>query len=64
MSYRLPTHITPSDESLFRTMKNAVKDELTIPKQTRYLVPVELGRVERLVRFLEMSYRHLQLTIA
>lgn len=30
-----------------RTMKASVKDELTIPKQTRYLVPIELGRVER-----------------
>ncbi|KAI0706718.1 SNF2 family N-terminal domain-containing protein [Cerioporus squamosus] len=30
-----------------RTMKAAVKDELTIPPQTRYLVPIELGRVER-----------------
>ena len=30
-----------------RTMKEAVKDELTIPPQTRYLVPIELGRVER-----------------
>jgi hypothetical protein len=28
-------------------MKAAIKDELTIPKQTRYLVPIELGRVER-----------------
>ena len=28
-------------------MKASVKDELTIPKQTRYLVPIELGRVER-----------------
>lgn len=28
-------------------MKASVKDELTIPKQTRYLVPVELGKVER-----------------
>ena len=28
-------------------MKEAVKDELTIPPQTRYLVPIELGRVER-----------------
>jgi E3 ubiquitin-protein ligase SHPRH len=27
-----------------------VKDELTIPKQTRYLVPIELGQVERQVR--------------
>ncbi|PCH42935.1 hypothetical protein WOLCODRAFT_90057 [Wolfiporia cocos MD-104 SS10] len=30
-----------------RTMKSSVKDELTIPQQTRYLVPIELGRVER-----------------
>ncbi|KAI0632763.1 SNF2 family N-terminal domain-containing protein [Trametes polyzona] len=30
-----------------RTMKEAVKDELTIPPQTRYLAPIELGRVER-----------------
>ncbi|KAI0742548.1 SNF2 family N-terminal domain-containing protein [Daedaleopsis nitida] len=30
-----------------RTMKDAVKKELTIPPQTRYLVPIELGRVER-----------------
>ncbi|THH28194.1 hypothetical protein EUX98_g5996 [Antrodiella citrinella] len=30
-----------------RTMKSAVKDELTIPRQTRYLLPIELGRVER-----------------
>ena len=31
-------------------MKEAVKNELTIPPQTRYLVPIELGRVERHVR--------------
>ncbi|KAL6308831.1 SNF2 family N-terminal domain-containing protein [Sparassis latifolia] len=30
-----------------RTVKAAVKDELTIPRQTRFLVPIELGRVER-----------------
>ncbi|KDQ50603.1 hypothetical protein JAAARDRAFT_580714 [Jaapia argillacea MUCL 33604] len=30
-----------------RTMKLAVKDELTIPEQTRFLVGVELGKVER-----------------
>ncbi|KAI0697783.1 SNF2 family N-terminal domain-containing protein [Cytidiella melzeri] len=30
-----------------RTMKTAAQEELTIPKQTRYLVPIELGRVER-----------------
>lgn len=30
-----------------RTMKASVKDELTIPKQTRFLVPIELGKVER-----------------
>ena len=33
-----------------RTVKASVKDELTIPKQTRYLVPIEMGRVERHVR--------------
>lgn len=36
----------------YRTMKSTVKDELTIPKQTRYLVPVEMGRVERHVSLL------------
>ncbi|KAG1857719.1 SNF2 family N-terminal domain-containing protein [Suillus subalutaceus] len=30
-----------------RTLKSAVKDELTIPQQRRYLVSIELGRVER-----------------
>ncbi|KIJ64355.1 hypothetical protein HYDPIDRAFT_154792 [Hydnomerulius pinastri MD-312] len=30
-----------------RTLKAAVKDELTIPEQQRYLVSIELGRVER-----------------
>ncbi|KAH9916397.1 SNF2 family N-terminal domain-containing protein [Epithele typhae] len=30
-----------------RTMKQAVKEELTIPPQTRYLVPIEFGRVQR-----------------
>ena len=30
-----------------RTMKSNVTAELTIPQQTRYLVPIELGRVER-----------------
>ncbi|TRM60097.1 hypothetical protein BD626DRAFT_572197 [Schizophyllum amplum] len=30
-----------------RTVKASVKDELTIPQQTRYVVPVEMGRVER-----------------
>ncbi|KAG2361595.1 SNF2 family N-terminal domain-containing protein [Suillus spraguei] len=29
-----------------RTLKSAVKDELTIPQQRRYLVGIELGRVE------------------
>ena len=32
-----------------RTLKTSVKDELTIPEQVRYVVPIELGRVERLV---------------
>ncbi|KAI0668956.1 SNF2 family N-terminal domain-containing protein [Trametes maxima] len=30
-----------------RTTKEAVKNELTIPQQTRYLVPIELGPVQR-----------------
>ncbi|EAU87406.2 hypothetical protein CC1G_02165 [Coprinopsis cinerea okayama7 len=30
-----------------RTTKASVKQELTIPQQTRYLVPIELGKVER-----------------
>jgi len=32
---------------LFRTTKASVKEELTIPQQTRYLVPIELGRIEQ-----------------
>lgn len=31
----------------YRTLKSAVKDELTIPEQKRYVVPIQLGRVER-----------------
>lgn len=31
-------------------MKADVKNELTIPQQTRYLVSIEMGRVERHVR--------------
>ena len=31
-------------------MKASVQDELTIPQQTRFLVPIELGKVERHVR--------------
>lgn len=30
-----------------RTTKPMVRDELGIPEQTRYLVPIELGRVEK-----------------
>ncbi|TFK67239.1 hypothetical protein BDN72DRAFT_843332 [Pluteus cervinus] len=30
-----------------RTMKSTVNTELTIPQQTRFLVPIDLGRVER-----------------
>lgn len=32
---------------VFRTSKSMVRDELGIPEQTRYLVPIELGRVEK-----------------
>ncbi|KAI0321149.1 SNF2 family N-terminal domain-containing protein [Amylostereum chailletii] len=46
-----------------RTLKASVKDELTIPQQTRYLVPIELGRVERHVydQALEKSLQELGL---
>jgi hypothetical protein len=36
--------------ALRRTMKSNVKNELTIPQQTRYLVGIELGKIERHVR--------------
>ena len=32
-------------------MKSTIKDELTIPQQTRYLVGIDLGRVERHVNY-------------
>ena len=41
---RMSSLILPS---LNRTMKASVQDELTIPKQTRFLVPIALGKVER-----------------
>ena len=31
-------------------MKSKLEAELTIPQQTRFLVPIEMGRVERHVR--------------
>ncbi|KAI0298963.1 SNF2 family N-terminal domain-containing protein [Multifurca ochricompacta] len=34
-------------EYTVRTIKSAVQDELTIPMQTRFVVPVHLGKVER-----------------
>jgi len=33
-----------------RTTKAQVKDEFQLPVQTRYIVPIEFGRVERTVR--------------
>ena len=45
------------DSLLCRTMKASVRDELTIPKQTRYLVPIELGRIERHVSVIVASTR-------
>lgn len=38
-----------SSYMLSRTMKSQISGELTIPQQTRYLVSIDLGRVERLV---------------
>lgn len=39
---------------IHRTMKSNVKNELTIPQQTRYLVGIELGKIER-----HVCWRHL-----
>ncbi|KAF9023793.1 hypothetical protein BDZ89DRAFT_1069602 [Hymenopellis radicata] len=36
-----------SSITVIRTMKSTLKDELTIPQQMRFLVPVGIGRVER-----------------
>jgi len=53
--------LTPQFEDLFaqmfkkyaiRTLKASVKDELTIPKQRRYAVEIDFGKVERHVRLL------------
>ncbi|KAJ3901958.1 SNF2 family N-terminal domain-containing protein [Lentinula edodes] len=41
--YRLFKHYS------VRTMKSQVSHELTIPQQTRYLVSIDMGKVERLV---------------
>ena len=38
-----------------RTCKNQVTNEFTLPKQTRFIVPIELGRVERTVSIKECS---------
>ena len=38
-----------------RTPKLSVTNELTIPEQTRYLVPIELGRIEKHVRLVPMQ---------
>ncbi len=46
-SHAFPFKAIVLTDAFYRTMKKAVKDELTIPPQTRYLVPIELGRVER-----------------
>ncbi|KIY47840.1 hypothetical protein FISHEDRAFT_44377 [Fistulina hepatica ATCC 64428] len=35
------------NEYTIRTMKSAIQDELTIPQQTRYLVGIEMGPIER-----------------
>lgn len=45
----------------FRTMKSAVKDELTIPKQTRYVVGIRMNAIERQVRFCHGNVRSLSL---
>ena len=46
-------------DSVFdRTTKASVKDELTIPKQTRFLVPIQLGKVEKHVRAVSSMALH------
>ena len=37
-------------------MKSHVESELTIPQQTRYLVSIEMGPVERHVCVFQMSW--------
>ena len=37
-------------------MKSAVQTELTIPTQTRYVFPIFLGRIERHVSFVFISF--------
>jgi E3 ubiquitin-protein ligase SHPRH len=46
---RAPQRAIRADRHTCRTLKSAVRAELTIPAQTRFLVPVALGRVERQV---------------
>jgi hypothetical protein len=42
-------------ENCNRTLKASVKDELTIPQQTRYLVNIAMGPVEKHVGFFQPS---------
>lgn len=46
-----------------RTMKSTLEAELTIPQQTRYLVSIEMGRIERHVSPLKLLFKHLILTL-
>lgn len=38
-----------------RTTKAQVKDEFQLPMQTRYIVPIEFGKVERTVRIPDIT---------
>lgn len=44
-------------------MKSTLEAELTIPQQTRYLVNIEMGRIERHVSLLKLLFKHLNLTL-
>lgn len=59
VSFFMSSFLTQITFALLRTMKSNVKNELTIPQQTRYLVGIELGKIERHVR-----WRHLLKTIS
>jgi len=39
---------------VYRTIKRAVESELTIPRQSRFLVPIELGKVEKHVGIIRL----------
>ena len=47
LNWKFKSASTEQLEMHSRTMKATICDELTIPQQTRYLVSIELGPIER-----------------